>query len=176
MRLFFALLPQPEVRAAFAGWAAMGHAAGGGRTVRANNVHLTLEFLGELPDAAAARAVGAGLRAAPFELVLDRIEWWRHNGLIVARPTVLPEALADLRRALVEALRAAGLPGEARAFKPHVTLVRDLRRAPELPDVPPIRWPVRDLALMESVRTERSVSYRAAGRWTLAGRPAMLNP
>jgi len=175
VRLFFALLPQPAVRAAFAGWTMMSHAAGGGRAVRANNIHLTLAFLGEVPDAVGARAVGAGLCAAPFELVLDRIEWWRHNGLVVARAAVLPEALVDLQRTLVEALHVAGLPAEARAFKPHVTLVRDVRREPELPAVPAIHWPILDLALMESVRTDKSLSYRSAGRWTLAGRPTMLD-
>ena len=48
MRLFFALWPDEGVRAELARWTRALHAACGGRTTRADKLHLTLAFLGEV--------------------------------------------------------------------------------------------------------------------------------
>jgi 2'-5' RNA ligase len=76
--------------------------------------------------------------------------------------------MAPLQRALGDALRALGLPVEARRFRPHVTLARRATGA-ALPPAPlHCRWAVDDVALVES-RGPASGGYRVLERWPLGG-------
>lgn len=119
------------------------------RWTPAANVHLTLCFFGATPaddlekirevvlsitlcEAAFTATVG-GLGVFPH-LRAPRVLW-----LGVADPR-----LAALYAACTGALRQAGLPGEARAFAPHLTIGRLHRRPPRLAEVL-ARWGGREL-------------------------------
>ena len=84
MRLFFALWPPAPVARSLANQADALAERSGGRATRRETIHLTLAFLGDVGEAQlpevleTARAVAA----APFELKLDRLGFWRHNRLI----------------------------------------------------------------------------------------------
>ena len=100
------------------------------------NLHLTLAFLGEVPEERAAPAAEA-LREAgtrPFELVFDRAGRFRREGGDIwwAGGPENPALLA-LRRRLARALAERGFALEERRFTPHVTLARRVGPLPERP-------------------------------------------
>lgn len=150
-RLFIALWPPPDLAAAFCARCASGSA--GTRAETPQRVHLTLHFLGYV-----ARSRLPGLRAAlcvpfgPFELRLNHCTRWP-QGVVVLEPDTVPPALALLHAELARVIGALGLRAEERTFRPHVTL---LRRHPgpwsaSADAAVPLRWPVRDYVLVESV-------------------------
>ncbi len=128
----------------------------GARPVPAQKLHLTLHFLG-----AVARGRLPELRAAldisspRFELTLARAAVWP-GGVAVLEPAAgVPAPLAALHRRLGEALRACGLPVEARPFRPHVTLARRAAGAALPASAAPVRWPAQGHVLVESERGYR---------------------
>ena len=105
----------------------VGHGLPVPRPVPAENLHLTLVFLGELPEPMLADIDAAltGVRAPRFEL--------RFGGLDLfggAKPSVAYAAIEDspalrhLQAKVETAARGAGLEAPARRFVPHVTLAR----------------------------------------------------
>ena len=78
----------------------------------------------------------------------------------------MPSALATLAGRLAAELGSAGFRTEAREFVPHVTLVRQARRAPGELELELIRWPVEEVRLVESIRIDGKASYQALQSWT----------
>lgn len=163
-RLFFALDPDESLRARLAGALLPMLTRAGGRPVPAERLHLTLVFLGELAPAAIPCVLAAAgrVRAAPFELILDHTGYWRRAGVmwLGARPCAALDALHDALRA---ELVSCAIPLEDRPYRPHVTFVRRLYRAPSLGAVEPLAWQVREYVLMESTGS----GYRVLDRWEL---------
>ena len=62
MRLFFALWPAREMADALTDWAAPIAGQSGGRLTRAETIHMTLAFLGNVPDSSLPRACAAARR------------------------------------------------------------------------------------------------------------------
>ncbi|CAL9522568.1 RNA 2',3'-cyclic phosphodiesterase [Nocardiopsis dassonvillei] len=191
MRLFAALTPPPGVVDAVRGAREPGlrHAPELSWTPP-GEWHLTLAFLGEVPDdllpgLTAALGAAAGDRG-PFDLTVDGWGVFPHPHR--DRAAVLwagvggdTGALAALSADLRAAASAAGLPGEDRVYVPHLTVARS--RPPrdltgllsELGDGPQAPWPARDVHLVES-RPGRADRYRTVRTWALGwktdpGRP-----
>lgn len=139
----------------------------GGRAVRASNLHLTLAFLGDvrisrIPELT---TLTSELFFAPCTIELDACGYWRHNRIVWAGAAQTPVALVDLADRLAKSLRANGFRHDEREYVPHVTLLRDARRAPRTGRMaPPIRWPVKEFILMQSVRRDRGVAYEEVAR------------
>jgi 2'-5' RNA ligase len=143
MRLFVALELPADARSALAGWAAVA-APAAVRRVPADNLHVTLAFLGAR-TAADGEAV-AGLLdelARPLgELTVDGALWLppRRPGVLAVALQAGP-ALEDLHAGLVGALAdAIGFEPERRALRPHVTVARarrDVRLRADALDRPP---------------------------------------
>ncbi len=139
LRLFIALWPTPATRAAAAAAQAALHWPAAARPVAATDLHLTLVFIGAVPqERLDALTQAARIPSARVELALDRVELWK-GGTVVLRPTRVSAALVDLQGRLAASLRACGVPFDARPFAPHVTLGR---KAPGIVDaaLPPVRW------------------------------------
>ncbi len=134
LRLFAALeLPSPLRRQLADLIAALGEAMprGAVRWVRADGIHLTLKFYGEVP-AGQAPAIQASLRqaaagAASLKLELDGLGTFPNS----ARPRVIwvglqgdLDRLGALQRAVEKASVPLGFEPEARGFTPHLTLGR----------------------------------------------------
>jgi len=162
-RLFFALWPDESVRETLAAWSRAAHTAAGGRMTQPRNLHMTLAFLGET-DAQRLPRVEAAARRVQLEpclMRLDHCSWWKHNGIVWAggdAPQPLRDAVAGLRAAL----KASGVRFDARAFAPHVTLLRNVRTAPILPQPEPLAWPIDRFVLVESARDGQGPVYRIA--------------
>jgi 2'-5' RNA ligase len=130
MRSFLALPLPPRVTGALA---ALVAALPFGRPVPQENLHLTLAFLGELPEAQviAAHEAIANLRAAPLQVELRGLALFggRHPAslhVVLAEPAPVVELH---RRALARLHGAGVMPARAR-FTPHVTLARFRPRMP----------------------------------------------
>jgi RNA 2',3'-cyclic 3'-phosphodiesterase len=141
-----------------------------GRVQHADRMHITLHHVGDfagvpqhIVDAACSAA--STVRAAPFEVVFDRVVSF--SGKPGKLPLVLlgdeNKALRDFQRALGAAMAKALLPPDAN-FTPHVTLLRDPVSMPET-TIEPIHWTVREFVLIHSLIGQ--TLHVPLGRWTL---------
>ena len=169
VRVFFALWPGAATAAALHARARALHAQCGGRVMRRDTIHLTLAFLGDvaMPRLAALETVAQSVRGERFVLELDRVGSWRGNRILWAGSVKGPAALPAMAEALAAGLREAGFELEARAFNPHVTLVRNAARPPRVVEMAPLRWPVASFVLVASEREAGGAHYRVLGRWPL---------
>jgi 2'-5' RNA ligase len=166
-RLFFAAWPPPAVQRALGDIARQAEECGG-CAVPARNIHLTLIFIGDVPRARVAglEALGATVVAPRFDLVVDRLEYWRHNRILWAGVKECPQALRVLVERLRQPVAATGFRVEQRPYVPHITLRRDARGAPANTRIR-VDWPVAEFALVESAQRERGRAYEVLRRWPL---------
>ena len=125
MRLFVALSLPEDVRDELA---RLAHGLPGARWVAAENLHLTLRFIGEV-DADVAHDIDAALaaiRSPAFSLALAGIDRFgdRRNVRQLWVGADPQPALGRLQAKVEAAVVRAGLKPEGRKFKPHVTLAR----------------------------------------------------
>ena len=145
------------------------------RWVAVGNIHLTLKFFGNLPDAEvdpiaqAAREVAA--KQEPFQLQVTaagafpsvkapRVIWLGLGGDLIP--------LAQMYNKMEKAFAALGHLPEGRPFNPHLTLGRVKspanrhRLAKLLEALPPLNWPpfqVNELILFKSTLTPQGSIY-----------------
>ena len=131
VRLFVALELPDELRERMA---MIARGVNGARWAPVENLHLTLRFIGEVPEDRIAD-IHHGLsriRHEPFEVALSGIGYFKQG----RNPTVLwvgldrNDALLELHDKVEQALQREGLESEGRKYSPHITLAR-LQRAPE---------------------------------------------
>ncbi|MEF8792056.1 MAG: RNA 2',3'-cyclic phosphodiesterase [Thiohalorhabdus sp.] len=171
-RLFFALWPDAEIQGALAEHACQALDRRRARRLPAENLHITLAFLGEV-DAdtrACAEATAAGLSGEPFGLSIDRLGYWPQKNLLWAGPSTTPSALERLAADLGEALASdCGFEREQRAFKAHLTLARKVPKMPPRIAIEPVDWPVERFVLVASETGPQGATYTIVGEWPLTG-------
>ena len=157
LRLFYALWPDDDVREQLLALQSRVN----GRKVAPENLHMTLAFLGQqsrdlLP------ILGQAMDELSFNtmtLEIDRLGYFQKPQVAWVGPSIAPQALLDLQRALTDKLMQLNVPLKAvEGFKPHVTLARDAT-APAVADAPSIVWRVRRMALIASTSKPGGVSY-----------------
>ncbi|MBP2311546.1 RNA 2',3'-cyclic phosphodiesterase [Azospirillum soli] len=131
LRLFVALDFPEDIRQRLAG---LGGGVPGARWTEADNLHLTLRFIGEVPEDQAAEIdeALAGITAPAFDLVLDGVGVFGNgrNARVLWAGVERSDALSHLQAKVESALVRCGLPAEERKFSPHITLAR-LKDAPK---------------------------------------------
>ena len=169
--MFFALWPDDDVRSAIRQLS--GELVESGRPISPNNLHMTLEFLGNVDPAqvAGASAAAARVSAAGFRLALDAVGHWRRSRILWLGPAEPAPLLLALQASLHARLDAAGLRLEDRPFRPHVTLARRAK-ARSLQAIIPIAWDVREFVLVESLPGPEGVRYQVVERWALGSGPS----
>ncbi|HUP31336.1 MAG TPA: RNA 2',3'-cyclic phosphodiesterase [Usitatibacter sp.] len=153
MSVFFALWPSAAAAQALAETAALLAPALEGKPVPPDKIHLTVAFLGNLPESGLAQAIDAGdsVLADGFALALDHVGAFRGARVAWAGASAPPAALIELHRQVRAAAAGRGLPVEDRAFAPHMTLVRGIRRPLPRTSLPEaIGWDVEGFALLRS--------------------------
>ena len=104
------------------------------RPVPPENLHLTLVFLGEIPEPTLADVDAAfgQVRAPAFELALAGLGMFGGARARSVHAEVAPSPpLLQLQSKLETAARSAGVPIPGRRFAPHVTLARLPERFPD---------------------------------------------
>jgi len=156
------------------------------RRVKAENLHVTLAFLGQTPDerlddvTAAARE--AALPVSPFRLSFDRVGRFPERG----RPRVVwlgigdgEASVAKLGAGVHAGLRSRDLPFDDRPLAPHLTLARvaeDARAAEaktvgaalETLPVPSLGFEATGIAVVQSVLSPKGPRYTALATVPLA--------
>jgi len=130
--------------------------------VRAENLHLTLAFIGELPPDAVPRVVDA-LAALPHRDVdwtVTTVGGFAGARVLWAGGPASP-SLRQCAQTVREALDARGLRYDDKPFVPHITLLRRWpRRLPEDASLAePLRWRGSAPQLMRSTSTAEGVRY-----------------
>ena len=168
-RLFFALWPDDDTRRALAGLAKSRLSPGNGRPVSAENLHLTLLFLGSVDSGMRACAEQAAGRLSPRAFVLDfqRIGYWRRSQVLCTLPDRVPGALSGLVSTLTSALVPCGHEPESRPFRAHLTLARKLRGPVGNSTHAPICWRVGEFHLLVSETLPQGARYRCLQSWRL---------
>lgn len=157
----------------------VGSALPGVRLVTAEDLHLTLAFLGEIDDEALAAVVKltqeVAQQTSPFTLALGKL------GIFGAphAPRVLWASvggdlhrLSTLQQHLAESLELIGFPRESRPYAPHLTLARINRPLVAaslaqlttlLAEAPshPTRWTVAEVRVMRSDLSANGARYTA---------------
>lgn len=140
-RLFFALQPHPAQRRTMHEAAAPLLRELGGRAVLADDLHLTLCFIGEVEGAPLdALLTAAGRIAAPvIDLRLHRLDYWPDSRVLCLLPESRAgvETVVALAARLSAAVRAAGFAADSTRFRPHITVGRLMPS----PATPARTWP-----------------------------------
>lgn len=171
IRVFYAIVPPLALAEALGELARNVGERVHGRIVPAENLHLTLAFVGAWPrsDLASVIAAGAVAHAPPFRLTLDTLGSFRRAGIAWVGPSHPPPQLVTLATSLGDALQANEVTYDARVFRPHVTLARRLRAPGPNGTIEPLTWDVDAFSLMESCATGQGVRYVALATWPLPG-------
>ena len=169
LRLFFALWPAADSALALHALARRIADDSGGRAMRAETLHMTLAFLGDVPanrvDTLCAMA--ARVRVSAFSFQVDGLRQWPRGGLVVATPSAPLQALRDLFTQVRELARDAQCRLDAGLPSPHVTLVRNANRNAQLPAMAAVDWQADSFVLMASTLQADGARYREVARWPL---------
>jgi len=162
-RLFFALWPDEAQRAALFHSARKVLRSCGGRPVPLENLHVTLAFLGSVPDARleelraiAGRAAGRfPPEAAPLVLTFEHLVHFP-QAQVLAVLAASPQRRApsgdarSLAATLTSETAAAGFTPDLKPFRVHVTVARKVIRAPPARAIRAVEWTFGFFALIES--------------------------
>ncbi len=184
MRLFVAIPLRPEL--AVRAFEILPTALPALRRVKAENLHLTLAFLGQTPDErlddVTAAAADAAALVSPFTLSFDRAGRFPERG----RPRVVWLGIADGEASVVTlgegvhaGLRSRALHFDDRPLAPHLTLARVAEDASAaeaktvgaaLEDlaIPSLRFDVGEIAVVQSVLSPKGPRYTALATVPLA--------
>jgi 2'-5' RNA ligase len=140
-----------------------------GRPQRPDQWHVTLEFLGPVPARRfeASHRAAAEVPAGPFEIVFDAIEYWRRPQVLCLTAREVPATLDGLVQDLRARLASHGFEPERRPYRPHLTLARKVSRPVEPLAFEPLRWPVAEFTLVESVTDRSGSHYTPLAAWPL---------
>jgi 2'-5' RNA ligase len=194
-RVFFALWPSEEQGRALAEAAQSPSQAEGGRPVPALNLHVTLVFVGSVPEARMqdlfeiADDLSSSVRqsrefsSGQLQIAFDAIEYWRKPKIICATASKPSAAASSLSEALKIRLLAAGFTPDLKSlwlvdnltitnFRSHVTLVRKVSRPIVTMPIEPVNWSFKEFALVESRRGPEGSQYSVLASFPLVGPPS----
>ena len=129
-----------------------------GNYVPAQNLHLTLAFVGEYDDPAKVKQVIGSVSLPQFRLSLSK----KGNfGKLLWAGVKGNQKLKTYVKDLRDALRAAGIPFDDDKFVPHITLIRKaVAKKPYQANLPKAEMTVRKVSLMRSEMKNGKAVYR----------------
>lgn len=169
-RLFFALWPAPSEQQRIYDSTRALVLESEGRPIPARNLHITLAFLGHVPEArlgdvlALASRVGACGR---IELVFERLEVWKRSGVLVLVPRAVPSSLNELADRLRFNLLKEDFEVGHEEYRPHLTLARDVTQKMNRDFLEPVRLSAQHFSLVESKTSAAGSIYSNLHNWEL---------
>ncbi|MDF1583291.1 MAG: RNA 2',3'-cyclic phosphodiesterase [Methyloprofundus sp.] len=166
-RLFFALWPSDRVRKAV-GQFNQTLKARDLKTVKADNLHVTLVFLGNV-DAQTEQIIrqkANDISAQPFMLNFTQLAYWHKPRILCLLSQTVDPQLLVLVDALTQIAKQCAIKMEHRPYQPHITLARKAQALINA-EAPAIQWSADFFCLVESCSTSEGVQYRVVQRWEL---------
>ncbi len=168
--LFFALWPDDALRQQLVQCRdTLAADSDGGRLVPAENLHLTLAFLGRtgIRQRACVGAMADVTQCPSFELQLSRSGYWPRPRVLWIAPLEMPEALTALAADLHTGAEGCGLKLDARPYRAHITLMHKLAHPPQKTICPSLVWSVDRFVLVRSLTLPQRVEYEVLREWGL---------
>jgi 2'-5' RNA ligase len=163
-RLFVALWPDMPVRQQISAVQKQVTTATGmlDGAVAFENLHMTLQFLGDMPLAAIDKisASLAYVTAQPFHLTLDRWGQFAKPGILWIGPGEPVAPLQRLQADVISVLKTRAGGARERPYKPHLTLFRKVSHLPAVDAFEPVEWLVDRFVLVESNTHPDGVKYK----------------
>jgi len=173
MRLFVAVPLPDSTRTALMKWAESCGPHAGLRWTPAEQLHITLQFLGEVADDRVIHVGEAfdGIAPSAFPVAFERLEVLGRAGVlaVAARPT--PE-LITLAGEVRSRLASFAHDPEEREFHPHLTLARARRggkvpKPQSLPPLPALEFTATCFRLYRSQTRPEGAVYTVIREWPL---------
>ena len=169
-RVFFALWPQATIQSQLHAVAKEYQAKCNARVMRADTLHMTLQFIGNIKRSQLPELIKAADKVSalpPFKLELNTLSFWKHNRIGYATLAASEPLLDTLAASLQHELVNAGFITDNAKFSPHVTLLRNVEQALQMQDFPAIKWRIDSFVLVESEITEKGAHYKILKEWPL---------
>ena len=158
MRLFIAIQLSEEMKKALVGCMHDLKKQGvEGNYVPAQNLHLTLAFIGEYDNPAKVKQVIESVPLPQFRLSLS--EKGNFGNLLWAGVKG-NQKLKTYVKELRDALRTEGIPFDNDKFVPHITLIRKASAKPYQVHLPKAEMTVKKVSLMKSEMKKGKMMYR----------------
>lgn len=164
-RLFFALWPTNEIRKQITQLNQSINLSGL-KKVNADNLHITLVFLGNV-DAKSEAMIKKNVEnisIKPFVLHFDRLDFWKKPQILCLSTQHYDSQLSILVNTLKNRLEQIGIETEKRSYKLHITLARKARKRIDIDNLD-IEWPAQSFCLVESCSRPDGVQYQVLARW-----------
>ena len=143
-----------------------------GNFTRPENLHITLAFLGETPEVKLPELLEIINRipTPALEITFNRTGYFRRYNSELWWIGASPDdndlyVLALIQKKLLRDLQKAGFHVDAKPFKAHITIARDIKHNQNdiILDCPDIVIPVDRLSLMKSERIQGVLTYTIVG-------------
>jgi len=168
MRLFVAVKPSDELKGRILEvQQQLRSQSTRGSFTRPENLHLTLAFIGEVPEErlACLRAIIGDINSPPFDVRFNRTGCFTHSrkelwwiGAETGSPGLA--SLKAIHDKLIRDLLDAGFPADQRPFNVHITLAREVRHIdPIVLDCPEMLLKVDRISLMKSEHLTGVLTY-----------------
>lgn len=160
-RLFFALFPERGIRDQLVETSKMFQTVKGVRPIPNDNLHVTLQFLGNVDENAYKCLEKKVFQTyiQPFKLCLNLYGYFKKPQITWLGSSSCPTELKRLVNHLNNIALQCGIELDEQPYKPHVTLFRKVQKA-EFPDkLFDITWNVKEFHLLESVSHENTTIY-----------------
>src|SRR5688500_2444515 len=105
--------------------------ASGGRAIPARNLHVTLAFLGQVPESQLEVVKQCADRAGScgrIDLQFHRVEVWKRSRVLSLVPLATPPELSELVERLKFNLLSEHFEVGREEYRPHLTLARDAKK------------------------------------------------
>ena len=159
MRLFIAVQLEENMKKAMIGvMHDLKKQGATGNFVPAQNLHMTLAFIGEVKDAEPVKKVMHSMPPEAFRLALDGSGFFSDLMWVgVKGNQKLKKYAADLRKALKD----AGIPCDDEKFVPHITVIRKYKgKRPNGLVIPKEEMVVKKVSLMKSETKDGKTVYK----------------
>lgn len=165
MRVFYALTFKKEDKDRIAVYRdQVANISDKGRFILTDNIHLTLEFIGNIRSDELKFYEEAldGIPIEPLELTINRLgKFKKKNKDIIWLGLEKNDDLMDLQKNLIKHLEELGHESERGKYRPHITLGRQVIIGDNLNSIyiEPLRVKAHSVALMESKRVNDVLVY-----------------
>ena len=147
MRLFAAISLSPAVCDLLEEQIAVLRSQGSGTFTRPENLHLTLAFIGETDNPDQVKDALKGISYKPFKLSLSEMGTFGDLLWVGMKGN---QGLSAAAKAVRDALDAAGIPYDRKAFTPHITIIRKSSGSWKQVQPPRGQMMVKSISLMKT--------------------------